>query len=1284
MIHAPLLIKNTFQWLLLSLALTNSIALYGQEDKYNFNNETFKINWNDPEEIFVSEAKSVTYLSFERAVYNAPESYLPYYVIRRELTQGEVTGVELVNVVYESLSSEERRVALEGNYNISSTVAVSAKNLVARKKNWVNIALVPLRKNPGTGQLEKVVSFQVEASVQTNSSARSSRARSYKLNSVLRAGDWFKIGVHEDGIYKLTYNQLSELGMDVSSLNSNELRLFGNGGGMLPVDNSEERLDDINENAIQIVDGGDGVFNSGDYLLFYGQSQHRWDQSGSTYTYVQNFMADTTYYFVTRDYQVGTPKRVAVNNTLTTEPDLIVSTKDFHMVHEEDLVNFVTSGRRWFGEAFEGNNTSNTFSFSVPNINSSEPVSVKTAVAGRTFSTSSDFNVSLNGTSLYTITLSSVPNDYTATYAKISSKEESLIVNNDELEVALSFIRGTSVATGWLDYIELKGEQNLIFTGDQLLFRKKEVKNASVVRYNISGMSGSGINIWDVTDPVNVMNQEYTLNGSTGSFRALGGVLNEYVAFNTSELKSPQLFGSIDNQDLHALRDIDYVIVVHPKFKSSANALAAFHRRQYGYDVEVVTTNQVYNEFSSGAQDMTAIKDLMRMLYDRAGNDESKMPQYLLLFGDASYDLKHRISGNTNYVVSYQSVNSVDPTGSYVTDDYFGFLDNSESDEIESELDLGVGRLPVKSVSEAQAVVNKIIQYHALPDGLGAWRTWLSFVGDDEDGKIHMRDANRLATKIDTTSPEYNIQKIYFDAYPQETNSGGEAYPGVTDEINSRVDRGALFITYVGHGGELGWAHERVLGTSDIQKWDNIDNMPLFLTATCEFSRFDDPERTSAGEMVLLNSKGGGVALLTTTRLVYSTPNYELSNTFMDYVFDYDGSGTKPTLGDLLRECKTNSNINSNNGVNYRNFSLLGDPGMRLAYPTYNVVTTSMPDTIKALQEVTIKGYVENQSGQKMTSFNGVVYPTVFNSEKETETLDNDGQGVFTYKGFENVIFRGRASVTNGEFEFSFVVPKDVSIDYGIGRVSYYADNDQTDAIGYYEDFVVGGTDENAVEDNNGPEVQLWMNDETFVMGGITDENPLIYARVYDENGINTVGSGIGHDILATLNEESADAMVLNDYYESDLDSYKSGTIQYPLSDLDQGKYTLQLRVWDVYNNSAEAYTEFIVANSSDLAIEHLLNYPNPFTTNTSFYFEHNAPGQNLDVRVEIYTVSGKLVKVLDGIYGGDGYRVGPISWNGRDDFGDRIGRGTYIYRVKVSTPGGSSTEEFEKLVILN
>jgi hypothetical protein len=542
----------------------------------------------------------------------------------------------------------------------------------------------------------------------------------------------------------------------------------------------------------------------------------------------------------------------------------------------------------------------------------------------------------------------------------------------------------------------------------------------------------------------------------------------------------------------------------------------------------------------------------------------------------------------------------------------------------------------------------------------------------------------------DSLQDNYNIDKIYLDAYQQISTPGGERYPDATAALNHRMERGSLLVNYTGHGGELGWAHERFLEIHDINSWKNQCKLPLFFTATCEFSRWDDPDRTSAGELTFLNPNGGSIGLMSTTRVVYSGPNAILNNNFYNYTFSAMSNGKMPHLGDLHMLTKKSMPPSQ---INHRNFSLLSDPALSLNYPEYTVNTTEIngapvnplqPDTIHALSHVTVKGEIRDYNGNLASNFNGIIYPTVYDKPAYITTLSNDGAAspARTFPLQKNILFKGKASVTNGQFSFTFIVPKDIAYNYGNGKISYYAHNGFKDASGFCKDFIIGGTDTSAAKDQAGPDIKLFLNDDKFVFGGITNSEPKIFAVVSDSNGINTSGTNIGHDITAVLDGNNSQPLVLNDYYESDLNNYKKGTVRYPLADLTEGKHTLGFKIWDVYNNSTSSYTEFIVASSADIALKHVLNYPNPFTTHTSFYFEHNQCCTNMDVQIQIFTVSGKMIKSIHQFVNMEGYRSEPIDWDGTDEYGTKIGRGVYIYRLRVKA-GNTIAEQFEKLVIL-
>jgi hypothetical protein len=529
------------------------------------------------------------------------------------------------------------------------------------------------------------------------------------------------------------------------------------------------------------------------------------------------------------------------------------------------------------------------------------------------------------------------------------------------------------------------------------------------------------------------------------------------------------------------------------------------------------------------------------------------------------------------------------------------------------------------------------------------------------------------------------------DAYTQISTPGGERYVDGEKAIQQRVQNGSLLLTYIGHGGEKGWAHERILDLPTIEGFTNKYRLPVFLTATCELARYDDPEFKSAGERLVMNANGGAIAMLTTTRIVFSGENYEMDLAFFEHAL-YSGAGELKTLGELNMLTKNGVSIGNDSKPN---FSLLGDPALTMVYPKLNVETThinntelaAFTDTLKALDEVEFKGRVTDSNGNFLSDFNGFIYPTVFDKESKVITQNNDQNGeegqFQEFYSYNKIIYRGKASVSNGEFSFKFIVPFDINYSVDSARVSYYTVSGNNDGHGFCEAFKIGSLNPNAQLNTVGPNISLYLNDSTFVSGGSTNTTPIILAKLQDENGINTVGNGVGHNLTAIIDGNSAKPIVLNDFYESDLDTYTSGEVRYPLSTLSLGEHTLTVKAWDVFNNSNEETIQFTVAEDSKVALSHLLNYPNPFTTHTNFIYEHNQACQQLDARVQIFTVSGKLVKTIESSFYATGFRGEDIPWDGKDDFGNAIGKGTYIYKLELRNEKGQRAESFQKLVIL-
>jgi len=1118
--------------------------------------------------------------------------------------------------------------------------------------------------------------------------------RVYKANSVLATGNWYKIGVKEPGVYKLDIPFLSQLGLNAANLSSGSIRLFGNGGGMLPEANNIPRPDDLQENAIMIVDGGDGVLNGADYILFFSNGADEWDKDSvnKRFSHKKNLYSDKAYYYLMVG---GNGKRVG-DSQGTFIPNVLVNSFDDRLFHELDTINFLASGKEWYGEEFSntpGHSLTRNFSFSFPNFQNSFPVTVVTDCLARSVGVASRFDVSMNNQPLQQITISPVSGGQYDPVAQETKTQASTIVSSTDLSINYNYVPGSFNSQGWLNWFEIFARRSLSMNGiDQLLFRDWASVGNNAAEFDIAG-ANQATQVWDVTDPAAPLKISTSLQGNDLKFANSCTQLKEYVAFNSSNFLQPSAEGKISNQDLHGFPPVDFVIVTTQALLPQAQRLADFHRARNNLRYAIATTAQVYNEFSSGSPDPSAIRDFVKMFYDRSASAPSDRPKYLLLLGDASFDYKDRVNNNTNLVPAYENGNSLDPLGSYTSDDFFGFLDDNEdvnSTIIINQLDIGIGRIPAKNAEEAKNYADKVETYFNK-ESLGPWRNNQLFIADDEDFNLHLQDAEILTTTSQTTAPVFNITKTYLDAFRQESGAGGSHYPQANQIINNQVYNGTLIWNYSGHGGSNRLAEEVILDQDIVNNWSNANKLPLFITATCDFAPYDNPTINSLGENILLRAKTGGIALMTTTRVVFSFSNRVINNNYLQFALQRDTSGRYKSLGESIRAAKNYTYQTSSDITNNRKFTLLGDPALIIAYPflkiratKVNGNTVSQADTIHATDKVIIEGEVTNLSDNLLPDFNGTVYPVVFDKVQTVNTLANDPTSqVASFQAQNNVLYKGKASVINGKFSFSFKVPKDINYQFGNGKLSLYAENGSNDANGYFTNFIIGGVGANADNDKEGPVIKAYLNDDKFVSGSIANENPVLIIKLSDSSGINTAGTGIGHDIVATLDNDNRQYFVLNDFYEADLNSYQQGTVHFQLPTLSSGIHSLKIKAWDVLDNSSEYVLDFNVSKDEELVLNHVLNYPNPFTTKTQFWFEHNKPNQNLQVKVQIFTLTGKVVKTIKQTINDAGNRSCEVEWDGRDEFGDRLGRGVYLYRLTVISIDGKKKEKLEKLVIL-
>ncbi len=1222
---------------------------------------------------------------------------LPYYRLR--ISGSHLRSFRLTEETYAPFTAQEQQLFTGTTFG--ATPAVSIVNATENKVPASLVTLLPIRRNPQTRQLEKLVRFSYTyTSEAPNATQATARAQgSYTSTSVLSTGEWYKLAVTASGIYKIDKSMLQALGINPQSIDPRTLQVYGNGGGMLPQPNAAPRSDDLLENAIRVSGEADGRFDDGDYIQFYAQGPHTWayDAEAHQFTHHYNVYTDTAYYFLRVGYTSG--RRIASRGQATGAQQTIRS-YDEHLFHEQDLKNMVYSGREWYGEEFSSFTPSRDVSFPVSGLVPGSEIKLRAFVMANSPADCS-FTLQLNGQSLGS---QSITNRGTYNYHPegVNSVRDykigqQALGNPTELKATLQFNPGgSSTSLGYLNYLALTYTRQLQLYGPQTNFRSVASMAAPASTFEIANALATAL-VWDVTDPVQPLQQQ-TMAATPLRFSAPTDVLREFVVFENAAGLAPTPVGKIGNQNLHAVNldgATDLVIVTHPALLPQATRLAAYRSQHSNLQVQVVTTRQVFNEFSSGAQDVTAIRDFMRMVYSRSRKSGADA-LYLLLFGDASYDYKNHLGKNNLQVPVYESRESLHPITSYSSEDYYGFLDEDEGEWAETItgdhlLDVGIGRLPAKTEQEAATLVDKIMAYES-PAHFGKWRSRITFVADDGDSNEHLEDAEFLANYVEATFPNYTPNKVYLDLFPQEAVANGQRSPAAAAALNEAIAQGSLITNYTGHGNEVSWAAEQVLTLPQVQEWHNKDNLTFLLTATCEFGRYDDPGRISGAELAVLQPQGGAVGLITTTRPVYATDNRVLNRNFFRAAFT-PVNGQLPRLGDLVLRTKNNSisdEQSGSRGVNNRNFTLLSDPSLQLAYPDLQAQITRIngkqagADTLGALGKVTLGGQITSSAGVVATGFNGELRLTVYEKPLLRNTLGNESAPV-PVKVFEHVLYDGKATVRQGLFEAAFVVPKDIAYTYGPGKITLYASNGSQDAMGANQQIVIGGAAKGTVADNTPPTIRLFLDDESFVSGGSTGKSPVLLAKLYDANGLNTAGIGIGHEITAVLDNNKEALIVLNDFYTSEADSYQQGQVRYTLQDLPPGPHTLRLKAWDTSNNAAEEYIEFIVSNDTELALEHVLNHPNPFSTKTTFHFDHNRAGETLDIQVQIFTVSGKLVKTLQTTTLASKAHIAELTWDGRDEYNDLLARGVYIYKVNVrSQQDGSRASVFEKLVLLN
>ncbi len=1276
---------------LLFVLFSLPVMLFGQS-------KTIIIDWEDNSTAKPSLTKNTEFSTAQKGNEDINSLQLSkenvrYIRLWPDSRQVNPNSARITGISYGVLSNNE--LSKIDPSTVPNQLTFTIKSTYSRDKLFTAFSVVPVINENGV--LRKIESVTLTYRYNTTLGGEK---RIPLTNSVLATGSWYKFKIENTGIHRVDKAFLDNLGMNTDGIDPNTLKIYGHGGDPLPEVNDDNNEYDLPQNAIQVIGGEDGSFDTGDFILFYGKTAG-FNEDNPTNI---NPYSDDTYYYITAGGLPGLRVQPMVEPTGT--PNVNISTFNDYKFFEEDELSPALVGRKWFGKRFDIENQQ-TYEFSFPNIVSGSDMDVDIKVAAAS-DISTSMAISINGTSINPLIFA-----FTAdpTLLDLRSFMDAIPAGGETVSVNLIYNNaGNPASIGYLDYIRIGAVRQLTGTGGQLPFRFNDAESLSGIgEYQISN-AGQFTQVWDVTEKGSIINKVNEGGTSVLAFKAFMGTKREYVAVNSNDYFAPvqgpqslvmnqNIKGTIFSDGSGNFQDVDYLIVTSPFLLQPALRLARHRQELDGLNIKVITTDKIYEEFSSGKQDITAIRNLVKYVYDNASSPEKRI-KYVCLFGDASVDYKDRLSINTNIVPVYHRYDRssrVSTYTSFMSDEYFVMMDGQDGKMSTIDMsDVATGRILADNVNLANTLIDKIIDYSAK-SSYGNWRNNFVLVSDDADDRSDARlqfDLDELGDEISNEKPFINVKKIHMDAFQQQTSAGGNRYPEVNDAISNAIEVGALVLNYFGHGGEDGLAKEFVYTKDQAIELQNKGKYPCVVTVTCEFTKFDNPLRITAGELTYWNPEGGAISLITTTRSISVGTGVEYNQELAPELFGFGTNDVNPPA-EALRLAR-NLITNDDKFVVF----YIGDPSMHLAFPKQKVRLTTLnglpiaqsTDTLKALSRVKIGGEVVDEQGNLLSNYNGILEGKVYDKNVQRQTLANDGTRnqaneliIMDFITLGEILFNGQATVSNGRFEFEFVVPRDIQIPVDTGRVSLYAQRNTTqeDQTGFDLRLRVGGLNEDAPEDNQGPMITLFMNDESFVSGGITNDAPILIAKLMDENGINTA-SGIGHDITAILDGDEANPFILNEYYQAEVDDFTKGKATYKLRDLEKGLHTLTLKAWDVYNNSSTMDIQFVVAGNDELEISRVLNYPNPFVNYTEFWFNHNRPFEPLEVQIQVFTVTGKVVWTKNQVVNTDGFLSRDIIWDGLDDFGDRIGKGVYVYKLTVkSTLTNQQIEKFEKLVIL-
>ena len=1103
---------------------------------------------------------------------------------------------------------------------------------------------------------------------------RNNKTLKFTKESVLAQGDWVRFETSSEGIYKIDRTILSTFGFNPDLIDPRTIKIYNNGGKALPENIDADRPQDLIENSILVYGENDGRFDNNDYILFYGRGSNFWDiDEDNTIRRFNHPFSDKNYFWITYGGNFG--KRIQSKSSLNTTPDFIQNSTTAFIDYEVDKINLAKSGREFFGDDFSQGIPSRTYNSTLEGRISSIPINYKFRFVNASSevinlqvseNTNSIFLNTLNGygTALYTVGVA---------YTKFVSFNGNLTDNKSILKFNL--VNATSSAVGYLDYFELKYEKELKPFENRLLFFSKDT--SGIIDYQIDGLSSNNIKVFDVTEfsEVKTITDLTFLNSTQCSFQINenSDSLRKYIVVCNDDYYTPTNAIAIPNSNIRGIQTgAKFIIITHKNFLEAADRLKSYRENEAQLQLStiVIDVDNIYNEFACGIKDITAIRDFIKHAYDTW----QIVPEYFLLLGKGTYDYKDIEGFGDNFIPTWQTQESlalIQTGNSYCTDDYYACIDGPDLIP-----DIAFGRITSKNITQANNYINKVIQYENNMEK-GSWRNLITLIADDgkttngDDGKIHTAGSEILAAIH--TPKSIDIKKIYLAEYPATITASGRRKPLVNEAIIKAMNEGTILVNYIGHGNPNLWAHEVVFDRNvSIPQLYN-DKYFFLSAATCDFGNYDTPNFQSGAEDIYLSSNTGSIASFSAARVVYSDANQSLNFELFDNLFSQprDTLNLPITIGKAVYLTKL-----SKHGINDRKFHLLGDPTIRLLLPQYfgkidsvNGIPLIDDIQLKALGKTEIIGTILKSDSTKWTDFNGEGVLTVFDSER-SKYLDEIRDTIIIPGG---VIFRGRVSVSDGDFQADFVVPKDISYENKNGKIIFYFSDGISDGLAFTTKIKVGGTDTTAINDGNGPEIEIFFDDENYYNAYLVGPEPNLIVQLSDETGLNTTGSGVGHKLEGILNDDNTNPIDFTDYFTGDLDAGgRSGKIKYKFYKLIEGDYSIQIKAWDVFNNFSEEESFFTVVNDNSLVIRDVYNYPNPFSSNTTFTFQHNL-NRSVNVKIKIYTIAGRLIKEIE--ESNINQKFVKIYWDGRDADGSVIANSTYLYKVIVKTTDGEFSQ---------